>query len=779
MYARVLMMGKARFGEADYLYRLRRSLENAGHAVAQLESWLDGPITDDMVSSVVRSFRPTIAFWDVETIEPNGHAIALLRDDGVVVCALLRCASASLLDDEQNEFDFELIVSGTSDRVAANTLVLPVGFDAEYGRAKCSSLDKTRHAVLATQRCIGEKRALVDAVRQAVPGGSIVAFDPSWAGEYQNPELSNGAYLSRRAKYAVYYEGASFSPADIPLRIAEGCVVVADSRLKENPGLAFAEDAIVWVSDTHDADKVVRRLESTPLLYRETLADQVACCSKLPSIGDALEGVLREIESRLLRSGCRERVLAQRNKAKRFVLFGWFGACNFGDDLLLEIAAKRITRRYPESVVTAIGANAGVIERDFGFEALTPERKHEIFEMLRLAVSLSFYGGLLFDDPMADTAGITEMFSDAWIEPTGQAGVCLMAWMLGVPISFVGIGAGPLANEAPRLAVRAMGLAGARFLPRDEMTCQCLRMAGVPASAISRKVDLAFSLGAESDFFPNEGISRSLGLVPGRYFIVSLRSWNLNPPDFCERIANALDQIAGATGYNVAFVPFDQDDATIHRAVVEKMRRGGNVVVFQERPAKQDLLGLIVDSRFAFAMRLHCSILHHVLGKPAIGLDYNDKIRAHFELLSQEKALLPLDASAEKMAETALLVEANYDEISKEVCEKKDEKAGIAQEAFDDLFISVDSRGDQRDDRAGEPIYYPRAWSLNVVRLHEALRNAEQARVQRDEAIRERDAARREVEEYAQSYSYRVGSTLLSVPRKVRESLSKAMKREG
>lgn len=41
---------------------------------------------------------------------------------------------------------------------------------------------------------------------------------------------------------------------------------------------------------------------------------------------------------------------------------------------------------------------------------------------------------------------------------------------------------------------------------------------------------------------------------------------------------------------------------------------------------------------------------------------------------------------------------------------------------------------------------------------------------------RERDAARGEVEEYAHSYSYRVGSTLLTLPRKLRAALSKGTK---
>lgn len=44
---------------------------------------------------------------------------------------------------------------------------------------------------------------------------------------------------------------------------------------------------------------------------------------------------------------------------------------------------------------------------------------------------------------------------------------------------------------------------------------------------------------------------------------------------------------------------------------------------------------------------------------------------------------------------------------------------------------------------------------------------------QRDEATCERDAARAAMEECEQSYSYRVGSMLLALPRKLRQAFSK------
>ena len=773
MYARILIVGDNRFGEADYLYRLRCAFERNGHAVAHFKTWASKPITADLISTAIKSFRPTLVLWDVETASPDDGILAFLRKSSVTICALLRSQNGVARVSGGGLFDFSLVPQGVCAGGAYASLTILTAFDRAYGQEGCSSLDRNRYGLLVLQPFDERKSQMIRAMEEGLIDGGAISFDASWSEAYRSPELSNGAYLSRRAKFAVYFEDQDLSLSDVLLRIAEGCVILVEASPRTKECLAEIEGEIMWFRDSSEACALVRRLEDDSL-HCDTIRNmQWKRCLGLPSFEEAFEAIFQEMDSQLSCSGSKKRVLSQRERAKRFVLFGWFGARNFGDDLLLEIAALKITRRYSESVVQVIGANSEIIEQDYGFEALTPERKHEIFEMLRGANSLSFYGGLLFDDPMADTAGIVEMFSDAWIEPTGQAGVCLMAWMLGVPIEFMGIGAGPLEKEAPRLAVRTMGLAGARFLPRDEMTCQCLRASGVPEGSISKKVDLAFLLGKELDFFPKVGASASFGLVRNQYFMVSLRTWNLNPPDFCERIAQTLDQVTEKTGYVAAFVPFDQEDIEIHRDIIRLMKNRDAVVVLSERPKRDDLLGLIVDSRFAFAMRLHCSILHHVLGKPAIGLDYNDKICAHFEAMGQNEALLALDASVGDMVTVVSSVDAHYDELSGAICEKISSKADVAQEAFDELFSSVERQMSCTKDHVGSLTFYPRFRSLSAEKLSDAIIDIEKVKGQRDEAASERDAARAAAEECERSYSYRVGSMLLALPRKLRQVLSK------
>lgn len=415
MYARILIVGNNRFGEADYLYRLRCAFERNGHAVAHFKSWASKPITADLISTAIKSFRPTLVLWDVETASPDNFILALLRKSNVTICALLRSQNGVAKVLRGDSFDFVLVPHGVCPDRAYVSLIAPTAFDKAYGQAECSSLDRNRCGLLVLQPFDERKSKLVCTMERELIDGGVLSFDASWARWYRNPELSNGAYLSRRAKYAVYFDDQDLSLSDVLLRIAEGCVIIVEASPRTKDCLAEIKGEIMWFRDSSEARALIRRFEDDSLHYDMIRNMQWERCLSLPSFEESTEAIFQEMDSQLSCSGSKKRVLSQRERAKRFVLFGWFGARNFGDDLLLEIAVLKITRRYSESVVQVIGANSEIIEQDYGFEALTPERKHEIFEMLRGANSLSFYGGLLFDDPMADTAGIVEMFSDAWI----------------------------------------------------------------------------------------------------------------------------------------------------------------------------------------------------------------------------------------------------------------------------------------------------------------------------------------------------------------------------
>lgn len=769
MYSRVFVVGKNRLGEADYLYRMCTALRAKGHAVERLDSWARGSIDPCMVDAVAAGFAPTLVLWDTETVSADEAALGRFRALGCAVCELIR--SPHRLERARREL-FDVVIApfqGSDHSDGALLLSLPLVPDDGYIAAKSSSLEKRRRFLLVVQECSATRRQAIDRALCAFSDGSLRAFDSSWGEGYVDPTASRGAFEARCAKYAIFFDDDSLSPADVAFRFAEGCIVLAEESLLNRRVFApFAHvvEPFTGPDDLHDA---IARCEGDPSIAAKALARERDYLAREQSLGDAWDKVLKSLDNALQ---LREfPILSQEKPTKEFVVFGWFGARNFGDDMLLDVALHKIRARFPESVVSVIGACSDVVEHDYGLYSVTPDKKHEISEMLRNACSLSFYGGLLFDDPMSETAGITEMLADAWIEPTGQAGICLLAWMNGVPQLFLGIGAGPLELEAPRLAVRTMGLAGARFLPRDDNTCSCLAAAGVPQAQIEKKSDLVFCLANDRELFYRGKPCIAYGLTAGTYFIVALRSWNLNPPDFSARIACAIDTVFESTGVVPVFVPFDQDDVAIHNEVLAHMKHADKAVAFGHRLGKDDLLSLISASHFAFAMRLHCSVLHHVLGKPAFGLNYNDKIGAHFDLMGQGGLLFSLDAQPEDMARTITRELSRFDEdASEELMRRVDAKASSADEAFEELFAFAERRADEeKTEPAGKFAFYPRSRSLLAENLDAREAELNHLRIKYEEAERQIVSRESRLNEMQASTAWKVGRALTALPRAIKD----------
>ena len=758
-YARVLLIGGPLQGDADPLARLRLALRAAGHAATLIDE-PGGPDAQE-ARAFIRSFRPTLVLWDGRQGAPDAGTARELRVSGALSVILWPGDedAASLLDAFVPAFSHPGAPdAGTarelgSGRHGASAIPLVAAPDRAYARALTSAPDEARDGVFCTQKATGGRR---DVLREAgILEGPFVGFDPSWGERSGDPSCSSLAYAARRSEACVLFDGPDApSPLEAALRMAEGAAVFAESSLVsrwEDRGLARAVRAFESAKELRDG---LRGIEGEAKGQRSFLS------ARMP-LDDALAGFLAACDD-LAASLGRAPVLSMDRPAREILLYGWFGMRNFGDDLLLMTAMDRMAGRWPEAHFVAVGGNAAEVRRSFGVEAYSPDRRYEIRAALRRCAGAAFFGGLVFDDPMQETAGDIELFMDPWIEPTGQAAVCLEAWLSGVPAVYLGAGAGPLAKPAARNAARVMGLSGARFVLRDGHSARLLEGAGVPAGQIAVKADLV--LGAASLFEGLENAPLPEGLERGAYLAVSLRDWPLVPEGFEREVAAALDETFRKTGLKAAFVPFGAEDVEIHRRTASLMEEPGAAVVLGERPGEEEILRLVEGSKAAFAMRLHCSILHHVLGKPAVGLDYNDKILAHFEGVGQAEMLLPLSASASDMADAVSHVVGGYAEACSRVRRGVEEGAALANEAFEDFFETVES-SPRRDP---EPeCFHPRgrsfAWTVVAERDAELARVREEADAQRLRAER----AERTLDEVRNSRSFRLGHAVMKPLRRL------------
>lgn len=726
MYARVLIVGDTTLGSASLVLRIRRALEGAGHATCVVPVWETA-----LIGSFARGFAPTVAL-----IEP--------------------CPAGARWREELAALGVPAVWIGAPGEPGPSALLRGVRDDAY--RSATTSLprgDEPRSCAVA--QCPTEARRSVVEGLASSGDVEVVSIDPAWGAWARDPHVHDPAFTLRRSAVLLVFDGVDApSPAWLALRAAEGCALVVENSLALRLGDALPG---IVAADVSDMASVARRLLDDAAAREEALVGQGTWLDALPSLEDELASALALVND----PGAGLRASRLERPARHVVVYGWFGMDNLGDDLLLRIVADRVRARFPEAVITAIVGNPMRVRELYGFEAVRAEQPVPMSNMLRRADALVLCGGLVFDDPMALTSGDAEPFMEPYINPACQADVCLMAWQHGVPAYYLGAGIGPAEKPATRACLRYIGLSGARLLLRDADSARLALDAGVPAEQVETCCDLVLAArasvvaGAAAGTLPE-------GLEPGGYVTVALRTWPLNPVGYEEALADELDRIAEESGLTIAFVPFDSEDAHIHDAVASHMRRADCVVKVAARLSMEDMFAVIDGSALAVAMRLHCSILHHVLGKPAVGLDYNEKVGSHFREMGRDRCLVALDDVAGRVSEAALV--ALEDPTATRVAVERGVAclAPRADAAFEELFAAVEAH----EPRLEEPeVFHPRSCSQTVVELHTALARERDLAARADALEDELAAAHRRIEELERSTSYRLGNALVKVPRAI------------
>lgn len=732
-YARVLYLSSLVGDEVSPMGRLLALLRSRGHVV-QLFCSVDDSDASFQVQRMVEVFGPDLVLWDVSSVDGS-----ILPQVG---CPVIGVA--------------------LSDTDGAWTL--GAFLDEDYRAMRIADPAAAQNCVCVMQPQSAGRARQVDGLLQKVVLGGLVALAEGWQDDLGCDRTGSSlSYWCRRAKYSVVFrsEAGETLPAaaNMALRMQEGSLLLVE----EGVSLPQWLGAVAIPFALGELIDVVRSLEQDPLRYTAVHEAQQGALDDLPRADQMLESLFSYADS--IAKGP---VRSLERPAVRVVLYGWFGAQNFGDDLLLELVHARVRERYPSAEVLVIGANPHQTRVQHGLEATEPHQKHRICEWLDGAAALIYCGGLMFDDPLGQTAGEAELAFDPWIDPAGQAAICSLARMYDVPTYFLGIGGGPMDTPAMQRYAKLMSAVGAHFLTRDHNTSDLLLASGADPGQVGSYADLSFGAKRYVDrhvaFLDSEEAWRWLQAQGRSYLVVSLRSCHRNPPDLASRVAQALDDMCERRDMSVLYLPLDTDDVGIQRQAFDLMEYKERAYLIGQRPMVETILGYISSSSATLSMRLHCSLLHMVLGRPAIGLNYNDKIEAQFTAIGQEGRLLSLDASAKDMS--ALLIDAldAGESFADEVAGVMAQQRALVDAEFCELFAAIDKVVTKRSNSAitrPKTYCYPRSVSLTEQELGCARSEVQRLQAQVASLERERDAAVCEVAAVRGSTSYRLGNIMV------------------
>ncbi len=811
-----------RAGEATPALRVKSALEAQGHTVFLFTPRMWPGLFDDasrfkadMLARFFEVQRPDCLVV-AEGLGASGLDIAAVHG---VACGMLAAtraeAESSVAASEGAPFDFAIALSGRSMQLedidgfdGAVGICAPMP-DEGYVRTPLANLVAFGPGVMCVQDATPERIAFFDALAadKRFAGSAIRCFGEGWPERFaSDPTFTHIAYSARSSAACVVFGdldkgvqdadekipndlqgGGGNAPADALLTDEALVLVRADGAKLACVG----EGLSPWRAERMDiCEKDITEAHEALIaaVADQRSSDAAFESRRLPvdSQGPFLDGsLLAALES--VREQLSERGLMAGLPAPRTIVsvLGYVGMGNFGDEYILATVDRRLRELICGCSIVAVGENPLHTLRERGIYSITLQDKRVLDRVLAASSAALVIAGLLFDQGIRWSIGKAELVSSMpHTDIAGIAAYVELAYMNDARPVLYGIGAGPLDVADGRSLVRLMGRLGALFLTRDEATAELIRSCRVRNEQVISLADCAF-LGSASDtsfvdeWFASEGINPA----SRRVVAVSLREYENAPADFAERVAAAISRVQAAHR-DVVFTAciLDSSDRALAERIGALLPAQAALRIFDAGERIEPVVDFLSRCSAGLSMRYHASLLLGSFCKPCVGLGYLPKVVSLYEDLGQTDTLLSMNAdTAEIIAalESVLAFDTQRAfALTNRVSELR-KKSGESESILLDAIASIApaKRGEIPEElflnRVANDIAEKDRLRAQIARER---RSVEEARARCAEVERERDAARGEVGEFAHSYSYRMGSTLLALPRKLREALSKGAK---
>jgi polysaccharide pyruvyl transferase CsaB len=293
----------------------------------------------------------------------------------------------------------------------------------------------------------------------------------------------------------------------------------------------------------------------------------------------------------------------------RFLISGYYGFGNLGDEALLAQIVSQLKTRYPAAEIDVLSAKPGETAVTYGVEATARMELGAVKRAIeRSDVVLSGGGGLL-----QNATSLKSLLYYANILRGGAQAhkkTMIFAQSIG-PLDFWG-----------KQTVRACCSGVTAATVRDEGSRELLASL-LPNVPLQRTADLVFLY--EPPAVAPDLSDAGLGPESDPLVIVAVRK-TARFDDAAVILANAVDVLTERYGARVAFLPFggeaDADAATV---VIRKCRTKPVLVALESLDA---VAAAIARAKFVFGMRLHSLILAARFGVPFLALAYDPKVQA-------------------------------------------------------------------------------------------------------------------------------------------------------
>ncbi|MEK6646167.1 MAG: polysaccharide pyruvyl transferase CsaB [Candidatus Firestonebacteria bacterium] len=358
----------------------------------------------------------------------------------------------------------------------------------------------------------------------------------------------------------------------------------------------------------------------------------------------------------------------------KILISGYYGFKNAGDELILEALLGRFKKILSEKEEIVILSNIpSVTSKLYGVKSINRKNFWLIIKELLNTNLFITGGGGLFQDVTSIKSLMYYLF------------LIFIAQILNVKTMLYACGIGPINTKIGKFWTRLILKKVDYITLRDNFSYEVLKSIGIYREDIVICADPVVTLNEGNKsageillkkIFKNTNVP-ILGIAP-RACSTSI--------DFCKVIAEFSDKLIEANNWNVIFIPFDlQNDITVIKNITSKMKKKHFVL---DNYTLSELVDVVSALDILLGMRLHSLILACANKIPAIGINYDPKVKNFQQLIDMPCFEIP-ELSVEQLFDKTIKTYEQRDKYSKilglklpELVESVDKPAVIVSNLF-------------------------------------------------------------------------------------------------
>ena len=310
----------------------------------------------------------------------------------------------------------------------------------------------------------------------------------------------------------------------------------------------------------------------------------------------------------------------------KIVIQGWYGNGNLGDEVILECMLSELRGHFPGASFVVISDDPEDTRRRHGVESIVRGgsriQRLRRFQTLADANLFVLGGGELLKQ-----YGSSDLSVLTWLGPLE------LAHEMGVPTMTYALGVSDRLSPRAEAAMKDTLSKTDAVLVRDQQSLDVLKRVGVAGATLTADPAIlspelhpsgrrqASPDGLRVSVFVNQWfVTRSV--VP------DLEAWER----FKKSLAECVDTLIESYRATVRFIPMQvaeigEDDRAVAREIAGLARNRDLVEVREGEVSAEEVISLISESNLVIGMRLHSLILAASLGVPAVGIEYQSKVR--------------------------------------------------------------------------------------------------------------------------------------------------------